>query len=116
MIKNYRLATDINIDLLKKARFQEGGFLKQVKSPKMHYYQILDKDIELFIEIHISNLKNVDFNEEKNICVFDDDLGEPFKEFYENDSKSAYLNKIKEEYNKAMDGLVKQGILKVKEK
>ena len=79
------------------------------------YYKILDKDIELFIEIPISDLKNIDFSE-KNICVFDDDAGEPFKEFYEKNSNSSQLNKVIENYNNAMDNLVNQGILKVKEK
>ncbi|MBQ9023629.1 MAG: hypothetical protein IJ105_00235 [Bacilli bacterium] len=114
-IKKYILNDNLTINKLKKNNFKEGGFIKEIPSPKYYYYKRLIDDIELHIEISVNNDETFNFDDFDNIIVLDDSFCQPYTPFYESKKGFSFLNKVIIEYNKAMDELVEKGILKEKQ-
>ena len=107
-IKKYELSDKITIKKLKKNNFKEGGFMKDIPSPKYYYNKNLIDDIELYIE------RTFNFDDFDNIIVLDDNFCQPYYPFYESKEEFSFLNKVIKEYNKTMDELVEKGIFKEK--
>ena len=113
-IKKYELSEKLTIKKLKKNNFKEGGFVKEIPSPKYYYNENLIDDIELHIEISINPDETFNFDDFDNVLILDENFCQPYFPFYENKKGFPFLNKVIIEYNKAMDELVKKGILKEK--
>lgn len=113
-IKKYELNDNITLDKLSKAKFEKGGWFSNVSHPKVSFFKILHEDIELHIEIPTSDLNNIQFDEDRNICVFDDEIGQPYYPFYHKTDRTDFINLIINRYNETMDSLVKEGIFKEK--
>ena len=113
-IKKYDLNDNLTIKKLKKNNFKEGGFIKEIPSPKYYYNRYLIDDIELHIEIVINSDNSFTFDDFDNVLVLDENFCQPYFPFYENKKGFPFLNKVIIEYNNAMDELVKKGILKEK--
>lgn len=113
-IKKYELSDKITIKKLKKNNFKEGGFMKDIPSPKYYYNKNLIDDIELHIEININPDGTFNFDDFDNIIVLDDNFCQPYYPFYESKEVFSFLNKVIKEYNKTMDELVEKGIFKEK--
>ena len=113
-IKKYELNDKITIKKLKKNKFKEGGFMKNIPYPKYYYNRYLSYNIEFHIEISVNPDGTFTFDDFDNIVVLDDNFCQPYYPFYENDIDFPILNKIIMEYNKVMDEFVKKGILKEK--
>ena len=113
-INRYELGNNVTIDMLSRAGFHSDyGWMKEIEKPKMTYFKMLDGDIELWIEISVKEESNIEFDDEKNVAIIDDDFGQYYYGFY-NDVSTPYINKVIEKYNKVMDGFVEKGILKRK--
>ena len=112
--KEYILNDKLKIKTLKKNDFKEGGFMKNVPAPKYFYNKNLIDDIQLHIEISINPDGTFSFDDFDNIIVLDDNFCQPYYPFYTSDNDFPYLNKVIKKYNKAMDELIENGILKEK--
>ena len=113
-IKRYELNDNVTLNNFISNNFKEGGFMKDVPSPKYYYYQKLLKEIELYIEISVNKDKTINFDDFKNILVLDDSFCQPYYPFYEGEIEFEFLNKVIENYNKAMDEFVEKGIFREK--
>ena len=93
----------------------ETGF-KQVKdidgapTASFSYNKELLDEIEVQVEIDIFEK----FDDQKHVHVFDNYAGSIFNPFYDEERDYPFLNELIKEYNKAMDELVKEGVLKPK--
>ena len=113
-IKKYELNKNITLEQLEKAKFQKGGWITSVSHPKVRFFKVLHDDIELHIEIPIGDLTNIKFDDFNNICVFDDEIGQPYYPFYHKTNRTDYINLVINKYNETMDSLAHQGIFKEK--
>ena len=113
-IKRYELGNNITVEKLKKCEFREGGFMRSVKAPKFTYYQPLIEDIELYVEIGLNDDNTFSFDDSHSVEVVDDNICQPYYPFYNEEKDFPFLNKVIDEYNKTMDCLVCNGILKEK--
>lgn len=112
--KRYELNDNVTLENLLNNNFKEGGFMKEIPSPKYYYYKRLIDDIELYIEVNINGNEITNFDDINNILVIDDSFCQPYYPFYEGKKEFDFLNKVIKKYNEAMDELVEKGILKEK--
>lgn len=108
-IKRYELAPNITKEKLLEVGFRKGGSNSEIPEPKISYSCVLHGDIDLHIEIHTPNDKEIEFDDFNNILVYDDESGQPYFPFY-NNMQFKFLLKIINRYNKKMDQLVEKGI------
>ena len=117
-IKNYELNPSISIEVLEQAKFNKEGVLDYIPKPKLCFYEQLKDDVFLAIEIP-TNENSIDFNnfnDERNICVYDEDVNANYIPFYNSKHLFPYLDEVIENYNIKMNMLVEQGIFKEKVK
>ncbi len=107
-INHYELREDVTIEKLREIGFHNGGWMPNIREPKMMYMIPLYREIELYIEINIATFE---FNDYDNTFIIDDDFGQSYYPFYDDKSESEYTLKVKKAYNKKMDSLVKKGLL-----
>lgn len=112
IIKRYELISNITEDILIKNGFKKVELIEKKPNSIYHYYKLLTDDIELNIEINENRDKSFTFDDSENIIVLDNNFCQPYYPFYENEKGFPYLNQVIIEYNKAMDELIKKGILK----
>ena len=112
--KRYELNNGLTEEELKKAGFRRGGWMMEVKEPKLQYTTSLIDNIELNIEMSITDGKVLNFDDYNNVYVMDENYGQPYAPFYDSNSKVPYLKRVISRYNEEMDKLVKKGILKEK--
>lgn len=105
-INHYELNPNVTVEKLKEIGFKQGGWMSNVKKPKMSYMNPLVKNIELYIEI---NTDTFEFDEDENIFIWDDNFGQAYYPFY-NDTEIAFASRVKRAYNDKMDSLVDQGL------
>jgi hypothetical protein len=105
-IKQYKLNSKTTKEDLLKAGFQNGGFLKRFKHPKVNYSISLVDDIELLIEIETNTMK---FDWLDNLVILDGSFCQPYYPFYK-DKKFNFLNKVIKEYHAVMDQFVEKGV------
>ena len=111
---HYKLNENVTVEKLKEAGFKEGGWMSNIKGPKLAYMRPLIDEIELNIEI---NTDTLEFDENENIFIFDDTFGQAYFPFYNEDTTIEFAVKVKRDYNKRMDALAEEGIFtKVNEK
>ena len=115
-IKKYELSSDISIEKLKEAGFEVGVWIEDVSNPKMYISMPLYDEIDIHIEIAISEDGSFVFDDSSCIYVIDDSFGQPYMPFYKSDVGFKYLNEVIKAYNIYMDSLVELGILKEKKK
>ena len=111
-MKRYELANNVDVNTLIKSGFREGGFIKEMPSPKYFYYKYLLNDIELHVEVSVNADGTLFFDDYTSVYVIDDTFGQPYMPFYNEEFDSHYLNKVIIKYNEAMDSLVEKGIFK----
>ena len=107
-INHYKLNPNVTIEKLEEIGFRPGGWMPNIKEPKMMYMSLLYKEIELFIEI---NTNTFEFDDYENVFVFDDDYGQAYYPFYHDQAEFDYALKVKRAYNDKMDSLVDEGLL-----
>ena len=106
-IKRYELNDGVTIKDLK-----DSGFLA-AEPNKLNYYSPLYNDIDLFVNISLSDDGMLFFDDETMVQVIDDNFGQYYTPFY-NNKPFAFLNFVIYRYNEVMDVLVEKGILKIK--
>ena len=111
-IKRYELSDNISIEQLKKAGFRNGGWISEIKEPKIQYTRLLIDEIELHIEVSLIDEEVSSFDDFHNIWIIDNDFCQPYSPFYDSTADFPYLNRVISRYNKEMDKLVSKGILK----
>ena len=111
---HYELNPDVTVDKLKEAGFKDGGWMSNIKEPKVSYMRPLIDEIELNIEI---NTDTLEFDENENIFILDDTFGQAYFPFYNENTDIEFALRVKRDYNKRMDALVEEGVFtKVKTK
>ena len=115
-IKRYILNDNLNENDLKKNGFRlsKYGMTSRTKFPRYYFISSLGNEIELVIEILISEDGKLMFDDFDNVLVLDDDFCQPYMPFY-NESSFPFVNQVVKKYNQVMDDLVSCGILKEKE-
>ena len=106
-ISHYQLNPSVTIGKLEEIGFKHGGWMSNIKEPKMSYIRPLVKDIELCIEI---NIDTFEFDDEENVFIWDDNFGQAYYPFYTK-SEIDFAVKVKRAYNDKMDSLVDEGLL-----
>lgn len=112
IIKRYVLNEDVNVDKLISNYFSEGGFMKEIPSPKYSYGHYLIDEIEINIEIAVNSDGTLYFDDYDSIYIIDDTFGQPYYPFYNKDFENPFINKVIVKYNEFMDEFVKKGIFK----
>ena len=107
MINHYRLNPNISIERLEELGFKSGGWMPNIESPKMMFMGLLTSDIELYIEI---NTNTFEFDEYENIFILDNNFGQPYYPFYNENDDSNYVRSARDSYNRIMDSLTNDGL------
>lgn len=107
MINHYKLNPNISIERLEELGFKHGGWMPNIENPKMMFLSLLTSDIELYIEI---NTNTFDFDEDENIFILDNNFGQPYYPFHNENDYSDYVRYVRECYNRIMDSLANQGL------
>lgn len=114
MINHYKLNPNISIERLEELGFKNGGWMPNIENPKMMFMGLLTNDIELYIEI---NTNTFNFDDHENIFILDNNFGQPYYPFYNENDDSNYVRCVRDSYNRIMDSLEKNGLFeKVKTK
>lgn len=114
VVKRYELNSNVSLEKLKKNGFKEGGILGDVSTENYCYIRYLIDDIELLVEVGKDKDNALTFNDEENVLVLDEDFGQPYRAFYNEENDFPFLNDVVKLYNKEMDKLVDNGILQEK--
>lgn len=107
---DYELNDNVTIEQLKDAGFKE---IINGNRIILSFYMELIIDVDLFIEFDITDSSILEFNEDKNVSVIDDQIGQYFMPFYHK-INSDYVRRVNRRYNEVMNSLVNKGILKIK--
>lgn len=111
VVKRYELNSDVSLDKLKKIGFKKGGILGDVSTENYCYIKYLIDDINLLVEVEKTDDNTIMFNDEDDVLILDEDFGQPFGPFYNEESDNPFINDVIRRYNKEMDKLVDKGML-----
>lgn len=111
IIKKYKLSDNISIYNLAKNNFIKVE-PKDEEKLKFTLIKPLLGEIELHMEIIINEDGSFLFDDYENIIIFDEDFGQPYQPFYNDEKDFDFLNDVIIRYNRVMDKLVEQDILK----
>ena len=112
-INKYDICLGITIDKLREVGFRDGGYISNIKDPKLPLYVNLYKNIDLDIELSIDDKYGLaDFDENFNVFVIDNTCFHIYTPFYDNVDPPIELDNIITSYNSYMDKLVEDGILR----
>ncbi len=114
IIKQYELSNEISIYKLEKSGFIRKEPTEEDQLLRYSYIKPLLEDINLYIDIQITSDKKFIFDDNKTVELIDEDFGQPYGAFYNEDKDFPFLNDLIKKYNKTMDELVEKGILKEK--
>ena len=111
-LQEYELNDDVTIEKLKEIGFKE---IISGNRKTLSYFRVLNEEIELYINFDITKSDEITFDENKNVEVIDDMIGQYFTAFY-NNVNNKYVKKCKQRYHEEMMNLVNKGILKIRSK
>ena len=114
IIKKYEISEDISIYKLEKSGFIRKEPTEVDQLLRYSYIKPLLEDINLYIDIRITGDKKFIFDDNKTVELIDEDFGQPYGAFYNEDKDFPFLNDLIKKYNKTMDSLVEKGILQEK--
>lgn len=112
--KRYELNSEVSIEKLKEVGFKKGGILGDISTENYCYIKYLIEEIDLLVEVEKTEDNTIIFNDEDNVLVIDEDFGQPYGSFYNEEKDTPFINEVIKRYNKEMDKLVDKGILKEK--
>ena len=110
IVKSYELRGEG----LSSVIFERAGFKKKESTEKhKHGTYYFSQDISsdgVEVQIEIDAVYPFDFDETRDVIVYDKTYERVFTAFYEEDRDYPYLNDLKKEYNRIMDSLVEKKI------
>ena len=116
IVKSYELRGEG----LSSVIFERAGFKKKESTEKhKHGTYYFSHDISsdgVEVQIEIDAFHPFDFDETRDVIVYDKTYERVFTAFYEEDRDYPYLNDLKKEYNRIMDSLVEKKIFVPKTK
>ena len=114
IIKKYELSEDVSIYKLEKSGFKRKEPTEEDQMLRYSLKKPLLEDINLYLEIQVTGDKRFIFDDQKTVELIDEDFGQPYGSFYNEDKDFPFLNDLIKKYNNTMDELVEKGILKEK--
>ena len=114
IIKQYELNDDISIYKLEKSDFKRKEPTGEDQLLRYYYVKPLLEEIYLYIDIKVTGDKRFIFNDKESVELIDEDFGQPYGAFYNEDKDFPFLNDLIKKYNNTMNELVEKEILKEK--
>jgi hypothetical protein len=109
-IKRYEKNEKATVTKLLETGFKQIKDIDGAPTTTFSYNKELLDEIDLIVEIDIFEK----FDDTRYVQVFDNYGGGLFNPFYDEDRDYPFVNELIKEYNRAMDNLVNEGVLKPK--
>ncbi|MBR2997498.1 MAG: hypothetical protein IKF37_00280 [Bacilli bacterium] len=108
--KRYEKCEKATVTKLLESGFKQVKDLDGAPTATFSYTKELLDEIDIIVEIDIFEK----FDDTRHVQVFDNYGGGLFNPFYDEERDYPFLNELIKEYNRAMDNLVNEGVLKPK--